>query len=760
MNTASVISESNGTHGHGPVEEAADDVAFCKRLLPEVSRTFALSVEALPEPLREPIRVAYLLCRIVDTVEDEPGLSQSARHALFDAFDVVLGDDESSPRHFSVAHRQHPVGHHGDRTLCAESERVVRRFRALSPRQRAAIRPHILEMSTGMRGYTDRADIEGKLRLADLADLERYCYFVAGTVGNLLTELFEVACPSIDEAGRAMAKESAVAFGLGLQFVNILKDVAEDFPRGDCYIPRALATEHGFDLERVLDPAQRPAGLRVIGVLTARAREHLGAAARYSRAWPAADGQAVRLFCAVPLALAYATLWEVENGPNTLRDDAEPKVSRQTVFRIMADAAKAVGDDDAFDAFLRDCADGVYGESPRPCAQEERGSIPPISSVTVMSNGGQSSASEGPSEPFAHDGSGRAPRASDSRFHGKVLLTGSSGHLGANLVRRMVELGWDVRVLLRAGSNNQALDGLPVERVHGDVRQPHSLQRAVEGCRTVIHTAAMVSTIHGTEAHRREIFDTNVLGTRILLREAKAAGVERVVVTGSFSATGYDLDDPQAPASEERPVYPFPRTLPYARSKHLVEHECLRAVAEGQDVVVATSCAIVGPNDYKPSRMGQTLIDFSRGKLLAYVGGGFEFVASRDIAEGHLLALERGRRGQKYTIATEYLTFDDVMDIFEEVTGRPRPKLKLPAPVLGTIAEVTSAFMTTFFPNSTQLITPGAIDILRKQRRADTSKAQSELGFRPSSVRQAIHEAYDDFARRGLVAAGRTLRTS
>jgi len=116
-----------------------------------------------------------------------------------------------------------------------------------------------------------------------------------------------------------------------------------------------------------------------------------------------------------------------------------------------------------------------------------------------------------------------------------------------------------------------------------------------------------------------------------------------------------------------------------------------------------------------------------------------------------MLAMKRGRTGQKYIISTEFLTVDEIMDIFEEVSGRPRPKLRLPAQVMMGVAHVTSFVLTNFFPAVSQRFTPGAVRILRMQRHADTTKARTELGFVPTGIRNAIHEAYADFARRGLV---------
>lgn len=328
-----------------------------------------------------------------------------------------------------------------------------------------------------------------------------------------------------------------------------------------------------------------------------------------------------------------------------------------------------------------------------------------------------------------------------------TLITGSSGHLGANLVRRLIKDGHNVRALIRRGSNNAALEGLNVEVVYGDLRDPASVAAAVRGCGQIHHCAAMLSTTAGKE---REIFESNVIGTRNLLRAAMEAGVSKVVVSGSLSAVGCAGD---LPSDETMPFYPFEKLLPYSHTKAGVEHECLKAAVEGLPVVIATSCAILGPNDFKPSRMGQTLIDYARGKLRGYVPGGFTFVSVSDIVEGHMLCMEKGRSGQKYIFSTEFATVDRLMDVFEEVTGRKRPRLRIPGPVMAGLAEVSSFVMNKFFPDKPQRFTPAAVRFLRMQRRADCGKAMRELGYRPASIAQAIREAHECFVRRGVLPA-------
>lgn len=333
----------------------------------------------------------------------------------------------------------------------------------------------------------------------------------------------------------------------------------------------------------------------------------------------------------------------------------------------------------------------------------------------------------------------------------RILVTGAAGHVGANLVHRLVGEGRRVRVLLREGDNNSAVDGLEVERIVGDLRNTRSLHTAVDGCSHIFHVAAKVSTIFGTAAHRREIYDCNVMGTRNLLAAAREAGVERTVVTGSFSAVGYHLDEPSRPAGEDVSFYPFRRPMPYESSKMLAEHEVLRAVADGQDVLIATSCAVAGGHDYLPSRLGGSLVAFANGKLRAYTDGAFEFVAARDIVDGHLRAMERGRAGHKYIFASEFLSISDMIDRWSEVTGLPKPRLKVPSFGMLPFAEVASFVLSRVAPKFPQRFTPGVIRKLRLCRQADITKARTELGYEPTSILDAVREAYAFHHARGAI---------
>jgi nucleoside-diphosphate-sugar epimerase len=327
---------------------------------------------------------------------------------------------------------------------------------------------------------------------------------------------------------------------------------------------------------------------------------------------------------------------------------------------------------------------------------------------------------------------------------GKTLVTGADGHLGANLVRELLAREEDVRALILS-PGNRALDGLPVERFFGDVRDPASMRAAVVGCDQIHHCAAKISTVRGGE---RDLYDCNVTGTRNVLAAAQAAGVERVVVSGSLGAIGHT---PDRPTDETVPFDPFGTHMPSEHTKMLVEFEALRAACDGLNVLVAISCAILGPNDYVPSRMGATLINFAHRRIRAYIPGGFEFVTTRDIVAGHLLTMEKGRPGQKYIFGSGYRSMDELMATYEDVCGVRRPRLRLRPGLMYGIGAVASPIITKVTPHRQQLLTPDAVRLLTMQRKADCTKARNELGFQPTSIDDAIREAYDDFVRRGLI---------
>lgn len=327
----------------------------------------------------------------------------------------------------------------------------------------------------------------------------------------------------------------------------------------------------------------------------------------------------------------------------------------------------------------------------------------------------------------------------------KTFVTGGSGHVGANLVRELLARGVAVKALVRGDA--AALEGLDVERVEGDLRDVASLERALAGCDRLYHLAAFVSLRKGDQ---QQVFDVNVIGTKNALEAAERAGVARVVCCSSFGAVGKNPNG--GPSDETQTINPFQAHLDYDLSKALAELEVHRAVHRGLDVRMVNPSGIVGAHDYKPSSVGQTILDFANRKIPAYVPGQFEFVAVKDVVAGHLLAMDKGRAGERYILSGGQYTLDEILDHLSSLSGVKKPKLRIPVGVMLPMAYVSSYFLRTFAPDKPPRFTPGTIRMLNSGKHADTSKARRELGFAPTPVLDAFTEAYDWLKARALVS--------
>jgi len=325
-----------------------------------------------------------------------------------------------------------------------------------------------------------------------------------------------------------------------------------------------------------------------------------------------------------------------------------------------------------------------------------------------------------------------------------TFVTGGTGHVGANLVRALLARGEGVRALVRPGSDQRPFDGLDLERVEGDLRDVPTLERAMAGCDRAYHVAAFVSLRKGDAD---EIFNSNVLGTRYVLSAAEKQKVKRVVVCSSFGAVGKNPDG--GPSDETHTVNPFDTHLDYELSKAISEIEVHRAVNRGLDAVIVNPCGVVGPHDYRPSSVGKTILDLAHQKMPAYVPGAFEFVSVKDVIAGHLLAMDRGVKGERYILSSGHHTLDEIIDHLTARLGVPRPRFKIPPSVMMPIAAVSSLVMRMFFPDVPPRFTPGTIKILNGGKHATTAKAQRELGFVPTSIFDAFDEAIAWFRERG-----------
>jgi len=309
------------------------DREFCRAILPKVSRTFALGIRLLPTPLEEAVRTSYLLCRIADTIEDATLLPSGRKSELLGDFRQAL--DRSDHDHAALA-AAFPSPATDEEVLVQQCGRVLRTFHTLSAEEREAVRPWVQEMATGMAEFAARRGTrEGIAALASVAELDRYCYYVAGTVGHLLTGLFRIHHATIPGARYARLEGLATSFGLGLQLMNIIKDVADDRRRGWSFVPRDLCAVAGLRPDDLQDPSHGAEAREVMGALIAKAKGHLRDALLYCTTLPAAAYR-IRIFCLTSLYFAIRTLRIAERDPRLLDPGHKVKITRGEVYRTVA----------------------------------------------------------------------------------------------------------------------------------------------------------------------------------------------------------------------------------------------------------------------------------------------------------------------------------------------------------------------------------------------------------------------------------------
>jgi dihydroflavonol-4-reductase len=334
-----------------------------------------------------------------------------------------------------------------------------------------------------------------------------------------------------------------------------------------------------------------------------------------------------------------------------------------------------------------------------------------------------------------------------------TLVTGASGFLGSHVARQLAARGEAVRVLVRPSSNLRALEGLPVERVPGDLRDAASLARAMEGIRRVYHVAADYRL---WSRHPEEIYESNVTGTRNLLEAARRAGVERFVHTSTVATIAVPRHGTLP--SEETQASLDEMIGHYKRSKFLAEQEALRAAAEGLPVVVVNPTTPVGPGDWKPTPTGRIIVDFCTGRMPAYLDTGLNLVAVEDAAAGHLLAAERGGVGERYLLGGRNMALKEILDVLAAITGRAAPRLRVPH-ALALAAGYANEVFSRVVGREPQIPLEG-VRIARHKMFVDCSKAPRELGFAAGPVEAALERAARWYEENGYFAARRAHRVA
>jgi dihydroflavonol-4-reductase len=331
-----------------------------------------------------------------------------------------------------------------------------------------------------------------------------------------------------------------------------------------------------------------------------------------------------------------------------------------------------------------------------------------------------------------------------------TLVTGASGFLGSHIARQLVARGDTVRVLLRPSSHNRAISDLSLEYVTGDLRDPASLERAMKGVKRVFHVAAD----YRLWARRsKDIYESNVGGTKNLLLAAENAGVEKFIYTSTVATIA--VDRPQHP-NEFTDARLEEMVGHYKRSKWLAEQAVRNAAKDGAPVTIATPTTPVGPWDWKPTPTGKIIVDFLNGKMPGYVDTGLNFVGVEECAAGHLLVSEKGKVGERYLLGAENLTLKQVLDTLAKITGLRAPSMKIPHGLALGVAYADTVFSRLTF-REPQIPIEG-VKIARHNMFVDCSRAQRDLGFRPGSVAAALERAVRWYEANGYVSARRARR--
>ncbi|HEX6905275.1 MAG TPA: hopanoid-associated sugar epimerase [Terriglobales bacterium] len=329
----------------------------------------------------------------------------------------------------------------------------------------------------------------------------------------------------------------------------------------------------------------------------------------------------------------------------------------------------------------------------------------------------------------------------------KAFVTGATGFVGSHVARFLAGQGAELRLLVRPTSLTANLEGIAAERVTGDLREAESLRKAMAGCEAVFHVAADYR-LWTREPH--EMYRSNVEGTRNIIQLAQQSGVRRVIYTSSVATMGFTSNGHLA--DENSPVGLGDMIGHYKRSKFQAEQIALEAGRSGADVVVVNPTTPVGERDIKPTPTGRIIVDFLKRKFPAYVDTGLNLVDVAEVARGHVAALEKGQRGERYILGGENLTLKQILDKLAAITGLASPRVKLPYAVALATGVLDTA-VTGLLLRREPRVTVDAVRMGRKKMFVSSAKAERELGWKIVPVEDALRRAVEWFRSHGYVAS-------
>jgi dihydroflavonol-4-reductase len=329
----------------------------------------------------------------------------------------------------------------------------------------------------------------------------------------------------------------------------------------------------------------------------------------------------------------------------------------------------------------------------------------------------------------------------------KAFITGATGFVGSHVARALAAQGAELRLLVRSTSRTDNIADLHAETAMGDLREPESLKKAMAGCDYVFHVAADYRLwVRDPE----QMYRSNVEGTRAILRAAQESGVRRVIYTSSVATMGFTREGHIA--REDSPVSIREMVGHYKRSKFMAEQIALEAGQNGASVVVVNPTTPIGEFDIKPTPTGRIIVDFLNRKFPAYVDTGLNLADVKEVARGHLLAMEKARPGQRYILGGQNLTLKQILDKLAALTGVRSPTMRVPHALAMGFAVFDQLFTGAIMGKEPRA-TIDAVKMGRKKMFASSAKAEHELGYKVLPVEDALRRAVDWFQTHGYVDA-------